>query len=94
MEWKEAVYVLRTPILHGGGRHYIHAMSHFDGDSFPWYLYAHSYQSAADFLVSNLGDVERECPLRHPVSLPALLSSSRSTCSSWTSTSIATARGI
>ncbi len=35
MEWKEAVYVLRTPILHGGGRHYIHAMSHFDGDSFP-----------------------------------------------------------
>ncbi len=58
MEWKEAVDVLRTPILHGGGRHYIHAMSHFDGDSFPWYLYAHSYQSAADFLVSNLGDVD------------------------------------
>ena len=58
MEWKDAVDVLRTSILYGGGRHYIHAMSHFDNDSFPWYLYAHSYQSVADFLVSNLDEVD------------------------------------
>ncbi|MXX18022.1 MAG: hypothetical protein F4X03_12895 [Dehalococcoidia bacterium] len=59
MDWREAVEVLRAPLLYGGGRHYIHAMYHFDWDSFPWYLYAHSYQSAADFLVSNLDEVDK-----------------------------------
>lgn len=58
MKWQEAVDVLSTPVLDGGGQHYIHEMYHLDGDSFPWYLYAHSYQSAADFLVSNLEDID------------------------------------
>ncbi len=58
-DWEEVVEALKAPILHGGGRHYIHAMYHADWDSFPWYLYAHSYKSAADYLVSNQEHIDK-----------------------------------